>query len=61
MSKFNVVAVVMARIEMPIVADSAEAAAAKFEEIAKFKMEQGWLLLTRAEMMAMRQTMRRHP
>ena len=32
-------------------------AAQRHAFLAKFKMEQGWLLLTRAEMMAMRQTM----
>lgn len=40
MSKFSVIALVMAKIEMPIMADSEEAATAKFKEIAKFKMEQ---------------------
>jgi len=40
MPKFHVIAVVMAKVELPIVADSAAAAAAKFVEIAKYKMEQ---------------------
>jgi hypothetical protein len=40
MSKFNVIAVVMARVELSIMADSDSEAAAKFKEIARFKMEQ---------------------
>jgi hypothetical protein len=35
-----VIAVVMARVELSIMADSDSEAAAKFKEIARFKMEQ---------------------
>jgi hypothetical protein len=40
MSKFDVIALVMARVELSIMADSEAAAATKFKEIAKYKMEQ---------------------
>ena len=39
MPKFNVDAIVMAKMEMPIIADTEEAARAKFMEIARYEME----------------------